>query len=524
MIIKKISQLLKVFCLVWFSFVCLPADAADRCYSKMSEVLGCFLHYDDGVYKYEFVEENNSNPEVKIRTYFLYSQKWPVDSYEDIPSTIWKHKLVFYIPKTISYTKALLYVNGGRNRNIDGGEEFLSSKENIEYGHIALNNKALVVELQDTLNQYLFFNGQPFKEDRIIAYTYKRFMDDPHKNAYLAGHLPMTKAVLKAMDAVQQVMKVEHGVTIDGFVLAGASKRGWAVWLAALSDHRVEAMIPVVIDVLNTQKSLSYICQSYGGVCPQALRDYEEYNITKSLNTSAYSDLMTVEDPYSYLMDDKYKERFAIPKYIINASGDDFFVPDSSKWYFKDLPGYNTNRSHIRYLPNSMHYLGGNPISDSTNSMQAVNEALNSYFYFVLNKITLPTVNWKLGSDKIQLYSSIKPFLAKLWVANNGSTRDFRFITSYGEYRLLFKKLLNYFFISMGDNCYKEKDISFDCKDGGACHAEITSLSPAKGWQASFAELHYKLGRETFIVTTEVNIAPDVLPKQISNQGEHQDL
>lgn len=43
------------------------------------------------------------------------------------------------------------------------------------------------------------------------------------------------------------------------------------------------------------------------------------------------------------------------------------------------LPGAN---NYIRYLPNAMHYFGGNLISSSTGSLQAVNAGLNSYFYF----------------------------------------------------------------------------------------------------------------------------------------------
>lgn len=97
---KKFLQLLKMFYVVCIiSFYCEQTYAVERCYTDMSEVLGCFLSYDDGAYKHEFVEENNDNHDVTIKTYLLYSQKWPIDGYQDIPSTVWKHKLVFYIPK-----------------------------------------------------------------------------------------------------------------------------------------------------------------------------------------------------------------------------------------------------------------------------------------------------------------------------------------------------------------------------------------------------------------------------------------
>lgn len=530
------------------AFFCRQVDAGERCYSKMSEVLGCFFAYKDDVYRYEFVKEDTSNPDLTIQTYLLYSQKWPIGDYSDIPTTIWKHQLVFYIPKTISYTKALLHVNGGRNRNKDGIEEFLSSREQIDYATIASNNKAVVVELQDVPNQYLFFNleksaKEPFKEDEILAYAYKRFMDDPWQNAYLAGHLPMAKAILKAMDTVQKVM-AEYESPINGFVLSGASKRGWAVWLAALGDGRVEAIVPIVIDVLNTKKNLTHICQSYGGTCPYALRDYEKYNFTTCMHTPQFDQLMEVEDPYSYLNDSKYKKRFEIPKYIINASGDNFFVPDSSRWYFKDLP----QNKYVRYLPNSMHYLAGNSISDAINSLRSINEALDTYFYFILNKnkIALPKIKWlwNLGDNKIEFESEStnQPFLVKLWIAENKYARDFRFISSLDNLNTIPKNSLSYLFNKcdhyckeinipwlcdlcsreaiipwVGNNYYKETTIPFDCKDK-VCRLAVDLPACEQGWQASFVELHYKIADKTFITTSEVNIVPDTLPLPNNHQ------
>lgn len=519
---KKIFRVQKIVFYSLFYVLCtlgVQSWAAEKnCYTKMSEVLGCFLRYDDGAYRYEFVSENKDNPNITIRTYTLYSQVWPVKKYTNIPTTTWRHKLVFYIPKQVSYKKALLYVNGGYNKNKNGSDEFFDSKEHIDYTGIAVNNKAPVIEIEDVPNQYLFFGGVPKREDQIMAYTYKMVMDNPMQNAYLAGHLPMAKAIVKAMDASQEILKQKYGVDITGFVLSGASKRGWAVWLAALVDERVQAIVPIVINVLNTQKVLSYVCETYGGICPPALGDYEKEGITQRINTSAATNLMRIEDPFSYLgsdYDSKYKERLAIPKYIINASGDDFFVPDSSKWYFKELPGAN---NYIRYLPNSMHYFKGNVISDSTNSLSSINKALDSYFYFILNDISLPKVHWILHDNKIELTSSVKPQEINLWVANNEETRDFRFITSYSKFHLFNKKIRSYFSRNLCDNCYTEEVVDFACEENGVCKVDIPLPEFKNGWQASFAELHYNINNVPFIVTTEVDIAPDAMPVALNRQ------
>ena len=37
---------------------------------------------------------------------------------------------------------------------------------------------------------------------------------------------------------------------------------------------------------------------------------------------------MEIEDPY------EYRQRLTMPKYIVNASGDQYFLPDNSQFYF----------------------------------------------------------------------------------------------------------------------------------------------------------------------------------------------
>lgn len=54
---------------------------------------------------------------------------------------------------------------------------------------------------------------------------------------------------------------------------------------------------------------------------------------------------VTRRDPY------EYRARLTMPKMIINATGDQFFVPDSSRFYFDALPG----EKHLRYVPNADH-------------------------------------------------------------------------------------------------------------------------------------------------------------------------
>ena len=63
--------------------------------------------------------------------------------------------------------------------------------------------------------------------------------------------MPMTKAVVRAMDAVTDYAQKSFGVHLEKFVVGGASKRGWTTWTTGVVDKRCAAIVPVVMDLLN---------------------------------------------------------------------------------------------------------------------------------------------------------------------------------------------------------------------------------------------------------------------------------
>ena len=105
-------------------------------------------------------------------------------------------------------------------------------------------------------NQPLVFeqDGQQRVEDDLIAYTWMKLMKtgDPTWTA----RMPMVKSAVRAMDAIQAVMASDAGgrLQVDGFVVAGGSKRGWTTWLTGAVDKRVVAIVPIVIDILNVRR------------------------------------------------------------------------------------------------------------------------------------------------------------------------------------------------------------------------------------------------------------------------------
>ena len=123
--------------------------------------------------------------------------------------------------------------------------------------------------------------------------------------------------------------------------------------------------------------------------------------------TPEYRALMKIVEPY------QYRQRLTMPKFIVNASGDQFFLPDSSQFYFNDLPGVK----YLRYVPNADHSLKG---SDAYETLQACYSA-------VLNHSPLPQFSWTLEKDgAIRVTTKDTPTEVKLWQATNPDARDFR--------------------------------------------------------------------------------------------------
>ena len=259
------------------------------------------------------------------------------------------------------------------------------------------------------------------------------------------------------------------GVTVDKFVVAGGSKRGWTTWTTAAVDPRVIAIVPFVIDLLNIVPSFEHHYRAYGFWAP-AVKDYQDMGIMDRTNTPRYKELMKIVEPYSY------RDRLTMPKYMINASGDQFFLPDSSQFYYDGLKG----EKYLRYVPNTNHSLKG---SDARESMQAFYES-------ILTGSPRPKFSWRFEKDgSIKLESATQPTEVRLWQATNPKARDFRLDTIGKAYT------------------------SVVLTDQG--HGKYVGRvpKPSSGFTAYFVEMTYPgVAKIPFKFTTGVRVIPDILP------------
>src|ERR1700730_7503017 len=361
--------------------------------------LDLYVSAPDSSYRYELIE---TIPGDRYAAHVLEmtSQRWRDETEVDRP--LWKHWLTIIEPERVATGTALLIVGGGSN------EKKPPARANRLLAMGAVATRSVIAELRMVPNQPLTSAGEMEKrsEDAIIAYSWDKYLRTGGEAWPL--RLPMTKSVVWAMDTVTAFCRsaAGGGRVVDRFVVGGASKRGWTGWTAAAVDKRVVAVAPVVIDLLNVEASFEHHYRAYGFWAP-AIAAYQASGIMRWAGTTELASLLRIEDPYAY------RDRLIMPKFIINSAGDQYFLPDSSQFYFNSLIG----EKFLRYVPNTHHSLKG---SDAPRSAFAFYEAIAA-------GRARPRFSWSFEPDRlIVVKTETGPIAAALWQAINPNPRGFR--------------------------------------------------------------------------------------------------
>jgi len=407
----------------------------------------------------------------------LTSQTWRDTS--EVDHATWRHWVTVIVPRDILFlppTKdtALLLIDGG-----DYDDAAPSIDPSLR--QLAAGIRMVTVVLSAVPNQPLWFADESTsrREDEIIAYSWDKFLRTG--DAEWPAQLPMVKSVVRCMDAVTTFVAsgAGGGKPIRGFFLTGGSKRGWTAWLTAAVDTRVRAIAPIVSNLLNMRVSFAHHLASYG-YWADVVAPYEDLGIFDWLQSAEGAALLEIVDPF------EYRDRFTMPKFIINATGDDFFVLDSVKFYLHDLPG----ETYLRHVPNTDHYLTG--------AYENIVGSLAPYADALLNGRPRPRFDWTLEADGSIVVETIdRPLAVNLWQADNAGARDFR-LTSIGP---------------------AWSSSPLQDQGGGVYIAPIST--PAAGWTAFFVELVYNnpfaaefssYGDYKYRFTTEIRVLPAALP------------
>ena len=427
-----------------------------------------YVNSHDPSFRYDMVDTiiGDGWKEYKIR---MVSGSWLDKNDFDDNSNEWWHWISVIVPDNLEKSTSMMVIGSGSTQDFSF-ERYGNKKTNSQYLKAALTTKSIISEINNVPFQPINFSGDNKLgryEDDLIAYSWRQFLEGSAKDSEWLPRFPMTRAVVRAMDVVQEISN-EINNPVDSFFVTGASKRGWVAWTTAIADDRVMGIAPVVIDLLNLYPSFQHHWKVYGEWSP-AIDDYVKEDIMNWTESKEYEKLIEITDPYSY--------RFSLnmPKYIINASSDEFFVTDSWQFYWDDLIG----EKHLHYLPNAGHGLYGTYVTDD----------LINFYSKAINQNRLPYYEWSIDQNIFNLIiEPLANYKIKKWSINN-SERDFR-IYKVGE-------------------AWTSEDIDKN-KNG---KYSISIDNPDSGYTAQFVEIIFDSDSEESIsITTGTVITPNKYP------------
>lgn len=331
----------------------------------------------------------------------MTSQNWK--------GTTWKHRMLILRPAQVESPHEAVLIVAGDNWD-PKLDQAAKPDERIEGGILlqvaaaAGTAKALVALVFQVPHQPIF-DGKV--EDEIIAHTFAQYLDT--KDPEWPALLPMVKSAVRAMDTVQEVAKKEWNQDVKNFVVTGASKRGWTTWLTAAVDPRVNAIAPMVIDVLNMPEQMDHQLATWGKYSDQ-IEDYTKLGIQGKASTEEGKALNAIVDPYAY------REVLTMPKLMLLGTNDEYWTLDALNVYWDDLQG----EKYVVYCPNKGHDLNDTP---------RLLASIAALYRHAAGEDKMPEFTWNVdrSADKVTLRMKAdpQPQFVKVWSAKS-DTKDFR--------------------------------------------------------------------------------------------------
>jgi PhoPQ-activated pathogenicity-related protein len=349
------------------------------------------------------LEDYVSQPDPHYNWKLTEQQKdsWGVLTYLELVSQhwrnqFWSHHLIVARPSEVRNPKIALLLIAGDGK----GKKYIEQLKML-----AQRAGAVTAALTQVPNQPLY-NG--LKEDALIAFSFAQFLKTGDETWPLL--FPMVKSAVRGMDTIQAFAQQEFQQQIKGFVVTGASKRGWTAWLVGALDPRVKGLAPMVIDMLNMKQQLLWAEKVYGRQS-ERINDYTKLNLHQNQDNSAMVKLRDWVDPYEYRL------HYTMPKLLLLGTNDPYWVVDSLQHYWKDLP----EPKLIFQTPNAGHDLDGGKEAMRT---------LAAFFQMIADGQRLPKVEWRLpkdatGESSVKVISDQAVRGIRLWMATSVD-RDFR--------------------------------------------------------------------------------------------------
>lgn len=334
----------------------------------------------------------------------MVSQQWK--------ATEWNHVVWILVPQANDPNPkwtghGLLYISGGSWKpewGNEGPKDLQPTDEIKRMAQLAKATNSVVCIVQHVPFQPMFGG---MVEDEIISKTFVEYLKTGDGTWPLL--LPMVKAAVRAMDTADQFLQQEHAMSLKKFTVFGGSKRGWTTWLTSAVDPRVDALAPLVIDVLNMRRQMEYQKETWGKYSDQ-IEDYSSKGIPEKMETPIGQQLLALVDPY------EYRSAITQPKLLIFGTNDPYWPVDSARWYWPALQG----EKHLLYVPNQGHGI---------DDMERVLGSLAALHRSRIGGDPLPKMAWSFEkmSDQVRLVLNVDQQAkhVRAWVAKSPS-KDFR--------------------------------------------------------------------------------------------------
>lgn len=270
----------------------------------------------------------------------LVSQRWR--------GVEWTHELSLFRPAAPAADgPMLLWIDGGSSGGVPADDSRGPGDATRILAQVATAAGLPAAVVRQVPFQPMF---DGLVEDGLIAHTFVEFVKTGDTTWPLL--LPMAKAAVEAMNAAATAAREHWDLNAGGFVVTGASKRGWTTWLAAALDDRVQGLVPAVIDMLSLEQHVGLQQKSFGGMSDK-LVDYTSRGIEALLGSPRGRELVKIVDPFSY------RDRIVQPKILALGTNDPYWPLEACGLYYDRLEGPRW----VSYAPNTGHGLSGSHLA-----------------------------------------------------------------------------------------------------------------------------------------------------------------
>jgi len=170
---------------------------------------------------------------------------------------LWTHQVAIIIPKNLKMTNVSFeYVTGGCNEHPSPPKT--TDAEFLLMDEIAFQVGQIAVYVNQIPNCHIIYPSDPEQkhraEDSMIAWAWNEYLLSGDPN--WLPRFPMAKAGFACMRAAEEYIFVKGIADIKGWVISGASKRGWTAWMVGAATCPkcpnvigIAPLVPIVPDL-----------------------------------------------------------------------------------------------------------------------------------------------------------------------------------------------------------------------------------------------------------------------------------